>query len=208
MIVRLCGVVEEIGANFAVVDVGGMGHRVECSARTLRDMKTGGEVALTTELFFQDDRLRLYGFSDAAERDWFLLLLEVKGIGARMALTLLGVLAPPELAHVLASEDAKRLITVPGVGKRLAQRIVVELKDKAASVAQSHGVEMPAAAQDAVTASEGEIGDALQALLKLGYNRTRAQTVLAQVAQLMREEGGVADAANLVRSSLRLLGKS
>ena len=203
MIVRLRGVVEEIGANFAVVDVGGMGHRVECSVRTLQEMKVGEDVTLITEMFFQDDRLRLYGFVDAVERDWFLLLLEVQGIGARLALTLLGVVVPQELALTLASENAERLICVPGIGKRLARRIVVELKDKAASLVESYGGKAVAGVAGAAAVAGSEAGDALQALLKLGYSRMQAQDVLARVAR----EGGAADAASLVRSSLRLLGK-
>ena len=186
MIEAVGGRVRERGEGHVVVDVGGVGLRVECSARTLRGLEVGAEVELAAEMFIQDERVRLYGFADGEERQWFLLLLGVQGIGARMALGLLGLLAPGELAEALAGGDAARLTCAPGIGARLARRIVTELKDKA-----------PQGAAAAVEIPE----DALAALVRLGYGRAEAARVLARVVREMRP----GDVGELVRHSLRLL---
>ena len=186
MIERVAGRVRERGEGHVVVEVGGVGLRLECSARTLRGMEAGQEVELIAEMFVQDDRIRLYGFADGEERQWFLLLLGVQGIGARVALGLLGMMAPGELSEALAGGDAARLTCAPGIGGRLARRIATELKDKAPE-ATAAAVEIPE--------------DALAALVRLGYGRVEAARVLARVVREMRPQ----DVGELVRHSLRLL---
>ena len=185
MIEAVGGRVREKGEGWVVIEVGGVGLRVECSARTLAALEAGREAELTTEMFVQDERIRLYGFADGEERQWFLLLLGVQGIGARMALGLLGMMAPAELSQALAAGDAVRLTCAPGIGARLARRIATELKDKAPQAAAA--VAIP--------------DDALAALVRLGYGRMEASRVLAQVVREMRLD----DVGELVRHSLRLL---
>lgn len=201
MIARLRGEVAEVGENFLVVMVGGVGYRVECSRRVLAELsRAGAEADLRVETFSQEERIRLFGFLDAAEREWFLLLLGVQGIGARVALGLLGAMTPEELAVCLASGDAKGLTRAPGVGGRLARRIVTELKDKVADLSPPAGAVVGGAA-----AVEGSAeADALQALVNLGYGRGQAQEALRRVRQ---EAGGDAemDASDMVRAGLRLL---
>lgn len=201
MISRLRGEVAEVGENFLVVMVGGVGYRVECSRRVLAELsQVGADADLRVETFSQEERIRLFGFLDAAEREWFLLLLGVQGIGSRVALGLLGVLTPGELAVCLASGDAKGLTRAPGVGGRLARRIVTELKDKAGDL--SVGVEGVGGVAE-VSAAGGAEADALQALVNLGYGRGQAQEALRRVRQ---EAGGdEASASDMVRAGLRIL---
>lgn len=203
MIAKLRGRVDEIGAGFAVLDVGGVGYRVECSARTLSALPVvGEETSLLTEQITQDDKIRLYGFGDEGERDWFVLLLGIQGIGARMALALLGVLSPEALAQSIRMDDSARLTDAPGVGPRLARRITTELKDK----------ELPETpGGDIAVSSEDEAGvrkrkDAVAALIGLGYARAQAHDAVARVLQ-STEEGESINIAELIRASLRLLAK-
>ncbi|MCY4034528.1 MAG: Holliday junction branch migration protein RuvA [Hyphomicrobiales bacterium] len=203
MIAKLRGRVDEIGASFAILDVGGVGYRVECSARTLSALPAAGEEAgLLTEQVTQEDKTRLYGFGDESERDWFVLLLGIQGIGARMALALLGVLSPEALAQSIRADDSARLTSAPGIGTRLARRITTELKDK----------ELPETPGDvAVSAEDGAAArkrkDAVAALIGLGYARAQAHEAVAKVLQSSEEGDGI-NIAELIRASLRLLAKA
>ncbi|MCY4052330.1 MAG: Holliday junction branch migration protein RuvA [Hyphomicrobiales bacterium] len=203
MIAKLRGRVDEIGASFAILDVGGVGYRVECSARTLSALPAAGEEAgLLTEQVTQEDKTRLYGFGDESERDWFVLLLGIQGIGARMALALLGVLSPEALAQSIRADDSARLTSAPGIGTRLARRITTELKDK----------ELPETPSDvAVSAEDGAAArkrkDAVAALIGLGYARAQAHEAVAKVLQSSEEGDGI-NIAELIRASLRLLAKA
>ena len=204
MIAKLRGRIDEIGTNFAILDVGGVGYRVECSARTLSALPTAGEEAsLLTEQITQEDRARLYGFSDEGERDWFVLLLGVQGIGARMALALLGMLSPEALAQSVRADDSARLTSAPGIGPRLARRITSELKDK--DLPETPGGDTAVYAEDEAGVRKRK--DAVAALIGLGYPRAQAHDAIARVLQSDEADGDL-NIAELIRAGLRLLSKA
>lgn len=131
MIGKLRGKVDTIGESFLVVDVGGVGYDVQASARTLRNLKVGDEVSLTIDTHVREDAIRLFGFQSELERNWFRTLQTIQGVGAKVALSVLGILGPQDLANAIALGNWAAVEETPGVGKKLAQRIVAELKDKA-----------------------------------------------------------------------------
>lgn len=199
MIAKLKGVLDEIGAESAIIDVGGVGYLVSASARTLAALgPVGGAVTIHTELLAGEDFIRLVGFGSAGERDWFRLLTGVQGVGARVALSILSILAPDELARAVGTGDKAMVARASGVGPKLAQRIVMELKDKAgpASVLGSAGA--PAAAKGDSAA------DAVSALLNLGFRPAEADRAVAAAAD---ELGTGATLDTLVRLALRKAAK-
>ena len=130
MIGKLRGTVDFIGESFCILDVGGVGYEVQLSARTLRNLKVGDLVASTIDTHVREDAIRLFGFQSEVERSWFRSLQTVQGVGAKVALAVLGVLAPQELASAVALQDWTAVEQAPGVGKKLAQRIVAELRTR------------------------------------------------------------------------------
>jgi len=144
MIGKLSGLVDSAGADWAIVDVSGVGYVVHCSGRGFAALPGQGEpVSLWIETHVREDHIHLYGFPEAAERDWFRLLSTVQGVGARVALAILSVLAPDDLIQAIAAQDQRAVARANGVGPKLAGRIVTELKDKAGQFALG-----PAAALD------------------------------------------------------------
>src|SRR5271154_6781063 len=132
MIGKLRGLIDTIDDDSVIVDAGGVGYLVFCSSRTLAALPPVGEAAqLIIETHVREDHIHLYGFPDAVERDWFRLLMTVQGVGVRMALAILSVFAPAQLAQAIAARDDKSLTRVSGVGNKLAERLTTELKDKA-----------------------------------------------------------------------------
>src|SRR5262245_34797557 len=179
MIAKLTGVLDSKAADAAVVDVGGVGYLVFCSARTLgRLPAAGGAVNLFVETHVREDHIHLYGFSDAAEREWFRLLTTVQGVGAKLALAILGILSAPELTQAIAAQDRASLTRASGVGPKLGARIVAELKDKVGGVALG-----PVAVVAGATEPTGPVADAISALVNLGYRRTEAFGAVAQAAK-------------------------
>ena len=134
MIGKLRGKVDAIGESFLIVDVNGVGYEVQASARTLRNLKLGEEVSLTIDTHVREDAIRLFGFASEVERAWFRTLQNVQGVGSKVALALLGTLSPQDLANAIALGDWGSVEQAPGIGKKLAQRIVAELKDKAPAI--------------------------------------------------------------------------
>ncbi|HYD36452.1 MAG TPA: Holliday junction branch migration protein RuvA [Allosphingosinicella sp.] len=194
MIAKLRGLLDAFGADFAVIDVGGVGYLVSASTRTLSQLGAiGDEVVLHTEMLVSDDAIRLVGFSTAAERDWFRLLVSVQGVGARVALAILSALAADELHRAVASGDSRMISRAQGVGPKLAQRIVLELKDKAGGVALG-----PAA--DAPIPAGSHAQDAVSALLNLGFKPSEAS---AAVGKAEAELGSEASLDQLVRAALK-----
>ncbi len=187
MIAKLTGLVDSVAADHAVIDVGGVGYLVHASRRTLAALgPAGSPAAVVVETVMRDDRITLFGFAAARERDWFRLLTGVQGVGPRMALAILGVLAPGDLATAIAAGDRAALGRADGVGPKLAQRVIGELKDKAGALAAP----APAAAGTAPVAAVAPAGgdaadraveDAVSALVNLGYGRTEAFTAIARV---------------------------
>jgi Holliday junction DNA helicase RuvA len=193
MIAKLRGFLDSFSADHAVLDVGGVGYLVAASTRTLANLGAiGSEVVLHTEMQVSEDSIRLIGFITAEERDWFRLLTSVQGVGSRVALGILSALSGDELHRAIASGDKAMVARAQGVGPKLAQRIVNELKDKAGGVVLGSGT--PAAVPTGVGA------DALSAMLNLGFRPAEAS---AAVAKAEAELGPEATLDALVRSALK-----
>ena len=196
MIARLTGVLVESAADHAVIDVGGVGYLVQASARTLNVLGAfGGSVKVFTEMQVREDAMTLFAFGSAAERDWFRLLTGVQGVGGRVALNILSVLDEGELSRAVATQDKAMVARANGVGPKLAERIVRELKDKVGGVA----VGVPGAAPVA-----GAAADAVSALLNLGFRPAEAS---AAVAMADEELGGSAGLDALVRVALKKVAR-
>ena len=146
MIAKLAGVVDQIGTEGAVIDVGGVGYLAFCSTRTISRLPPVGSTAsLLIETHVREDHIHLYGFVDAAERDWFRRLTTVQGVGARLALAILSAVAPEQLGLVILAQDKAALTRADGVGARLATRIVNELRDKVGGIAAAAATLVPIA---------------------------------------------------------------
>jgi Holliday junction DNA helicase RuvA len=197
MIAKLTGLVDAAGADSAVIDVGGVGYLLFCSAKTLGRLPPRGSVAsLLVETHVREDHIHLYGFADEAERDWFRLLTTVQGVGARLALAILGVHGAGELAQAIAAQDKASLTRASGVGPKLASRILAELKDKVG------GIALGLAAQAPEAEPIGPMADAVSALVNLGYRRAEAFGAVAQAAKKL---GGAPALESLIRAGLREL---
>src|SRR6266699_2709903 len=136
MIGKLKGVIDSYGEDFVILDVHGVGYLVHCSARTLQALPAAGEaVELAIETHVREDQIRLFGFASGTEREWFRLLQTVQGVGTKVALAILSTLKPADLATAIALRDKATITRAPGVGAKVAERIVTELKDKAPALA-------------------------------------------------------------------------
>lgn len=205
MIGKLKGIIDSYGEDHIVLDVNGVGYVVHCSGRTLQALPAQGEaVTLAIETLVREDQISLYGFLTAAEREWFRLLQTVQGVGAKVALSVLGTLKPADLAAAIAMDDKAAIKRAPGVGQKVAERIVTELKDKApaytaldpAVVRLSGAVEEKRAPQPVL--------DAVSALVNLGYGQPQAA---AAIAAAVRAAGEVAETQQLIRLGLKELAK-
>ena len=196
MIARLTGILDAIGEDHAVIDVNGVGYLVFCSARTLRTLgERGAQVSLAVETHVREDHIHLYGFVDAVERDWFRLLTTVQGVGAKVALAILGTLSPEDLANALMAEDKASLTRAPGVGPRVATRILTELRDKAGELTSVRTAQLSAGE----AAPTGAVDDAVSALVNLGYRRADAFGAVARAVKALDGEPAV---ETLVRAGL------
>lgn len=203
MIAKLAGVIDQIGPEAAVIDVGGVGYLAFCSTRTISRLPAVGSVAsLLIETHVREDHIHLYGFVDAAERDWFRRLTTVQGVGARLALAILSAVAPDQLGLAILAQDKVALTRADGVGARLATRIVNELRDKVGDVAAAATSSVPMA--PAPDADAGPAADAVSALVNLGYRRTEA---FGAVTTAARRLGSGADAGALIRAGLQELAR-
>jgi Holliday junction DNA helicase RuvA len=214
---KVSGRLDYRGEDHVLIDTGGVGYLVYCSDRTLAAMPPpGGAVALYTELVVREDLMQLFGFRTLAEREWHRLLVTVQGVGAKAALAILGTLGPEGVARALSIGDVSAIRAAPGVGPKLAQRVVLELRAKAPAVMAmgAAGAEpalasakpgtlperAPSAAPVAPVAPGGDAqarADALSALVNLGYGEGEAAAAVAGV-----EPG---DAASVIRAALRAL---
>jgi Holliday junction DNA helicase RuvA len=201
LIARLRGTLAAVGEDHAIVDAGGVGYLVILAPSTLDRLPGAGEpVELHTELHLREDGVHLYGFLDAADRSWFRLLQTVQGVGARVALSILGTLRPLQLANAIAAGDRAALTRASGVGMRLATRIVAELKERAGALPQASGA---AGEPVRIVSLGGAADDALSALLHLGYGRAEAYAALARVQARHGADGLTVDL--LVREGLKEL---
>lgn len=207
MIGKLTGTLDSTGDGWLIVDVGGVGYVVYASTRTLGSVGSPGAPAtLLIETHVREDHIHLYGFIDAAERDWFRLLSTVQGVGARMALAILSVLPPTQLVQALAAQDKAALTRASGVGPKLAGRIVTELKDKAGRIALGEAARQHMAGVPSGVVPPLEPGgvseDAVSALVNLGYGRAEAFGAVAHAAQAL---GGDAPLPDVIRAGLKEL---
>jgi holliday junction DNA helicase RuvA len=201
MIGKLSGVVDSLDEEGLVLDVNGVGYLVAASARTLRSLPPIGEpVALLIETQVREDAIRLYGFLTVIERDWFRLLQSVQGVGAKVALGILGALTADALSTAIASQDRAMMARAPGVGPKLAARVVLELKDKAPALG---GVDFGAAA-DSTPKLPKQAEDAVLALVSLGYARSQAASTIARCSGQL---GSGAQTAALIRAGLKELAQ-
>jgi holliday junction DNA helicase RuvA len=209
MIGRLKGIIDAIGESQCVVDVNGVGYDVSCSARTLRNLKLGEAASLAIETYVREDQIRLFGFSSEVERSWFRTLQNVQGVGAKVALSILGTVALQDLANAIALQNWAVVEQAPGVGKKLAQRIVLELKEKAPGLSVGALKAGPftagkAAAVPAGAPQDTAAAEAMSALTNLGYQPAQAAQA---VAVAMGELGDAADTAKLIRRGLKELAR-
>lgn len=202
MIASLNGIVDSTGTGHAVIDVSGVGYLVFASGRTLGALPAnGGATKLLIETHVREDHIHLYGFADMEERSWFRLLTTVQGVGARVALAILSVLAPSELSVALAAQDKGALTRADGVGPKLATRILSELKDKAGDLALGATLgTAPAAGSSGAVIAQGPAQDAVSALVNLGYGRSEA---FAAVNNAMSALGDGATTEALIRDGLK-----
>ena len=198
MIAKLTGRIEGVEQGSCIVDVGGVGYLVQASTRTLSALPSGNIASLLIETHVREDAIILYGFFESAEREWFRLLTTVQGVGAKVALSVLSALSPRDLIGAIAAGDKAGLTRAPGVGPRLAVRLLTELKDKAGGMPSSPGFAV-AASRPATVAD-----DALSALINLGYRRPEAQTAIARVIDRLGESAPI---DGVIRESLRELAQ-
>ncbi|UWQ95127.1 Holliday junction branch migration protein RuvA [Rhodobacteraceae bacterium M385] len=220
MIGKLTGRLDYKGPDHVLIDVGGVGYVVHCSERTLASLPGSGEVvALYTEMLVREDLLQLFGFLTPYEKEWHRLLTSVQGVGAKASMAILGTLGPEGAARAITLGDATAIKAAPGVGPKLAQRVVMELKDKAPAVMAMGGTldaamdavvadDLPATATAASTPKKPAApkrpasnmqAEALSALQNLGYGPSDAAQAVAQAAE------DASDTPDLIRQALRLL---
>jgi Holliday junction DNA helicase RuvA len=205
MIGKLRGVIDSYGEDWVVIDVGGVGYQVHCSARTLQSLPQAGEAAtLSIETYVREDAIRLYGFATDLDREWFRLLQTVQGVGARVALAVLGTLKPGDLATAIALSDRAALSRAPGVGKKVAERIVAELRDKAPAYASADPTLVRLQTELEERRAPRPVADAVSALVNLGYAQVQAS---AAVATASRSAGESANAETLIRLGLKELAR-
>jgi Holliday junction DNA helicase RuvA len=205
MIGKLRGTIDSYGEDCIILDVHGVGYLVHCSARTLQSLPPKGEAAtLSIETHVREDQIRLFGFTSDVEREWFRLLQTVQGVGVKVALSVLGTFKPNDLASAIAMRDKAMIAKSPGVGAKVAERIVTELKDKAPAFADLD----PAAVHLSGAVDERRapkpVLDAVSALVNLGYAQPQAA---AAIAAASRSAGEDADTATLIRQGLKELAK-
>ncbi|MGE0500912.1 MAG: Holliday junction branch migration protein RuvA [Rhizobiaceae bacterium] len=206
MIGKLKGTLDEIGEDHCVVDVHGVGYVVYCSARTLSALPSPGEaIVLFIETYVREDVIRLYGFQSGLEREWFRLLQNnVQGVGAKVALAVLSTLSPADLANAIALRDIAMVSRAPGVGKKVAERIVTELKNAAPAFAGEASGTIGLKRELGEGVAPAPVADAVSALVNLGYSRDIAANA---VAAAMKAAGAGADSAKLIRLGLKELAR-
>jgi Holliday junction DNA helicase RuvA len=202
---KLKGLVDSYGEDYVILDVQGVGYQVHCSARTLQALPAPSEAAmLSIETYVREDQIKLFGFRSDVEREWFRLLQTVQGVGAKVALAVLSTLPPSDLANAIALRDKAAVARTPGVGPKVAERIVTELKDKTPALANIDPavVHLSEAMDD--NRAPRPVTDAISALVNLGYGQPQAAAAIASAA---RNAGDNAETAQLIRLGLKELSK-
>ncbi len=205
MIGKLKGTIDSYDEDSVILDVHGVGYLVHCSARTLQSLPQPGEAAtLFIETIVREDMIRLFGFASAIEKEWFNILLDVQGVGQKVALAILSTLRPAELASAIAMKDKASIARSPGVGPKLAERICVELKDKAPVFGSVDPAVVKLAGDVEEKRAAGPLRDAVSALVNLGYAQPQAAAAIAAAAKALGEN---AETGALIRQGLKELAK-
>jgi Holliday junction DNA helicase RuvA len=205
MIGKLRGVVDSYNEDSVVLDVHGVGYLVHCSARTMQSLPAPGEAAtISIETWVREDQIRLYGFATDLDREWFRILTHVQGVGAKVALAILGTLKVAELANAIALGDKAQIARTPGVGPKLAQRLVLELKDKAPAFASVDPCIVKLQSDLAERRASQPVSEAVSALVNLGYGEIQAS---AAIATAVRSAGDKATTEALIRQGLKELAR-
>ena len=203
MIGKLKGILDTIGEDHIVIDVGGVGYQVHCSSRTMHELPMAGEaVMMVIETHVRETEIKLFGFATELERDWFNLLQSVQGVGAKVALAVQSTLSASDLANAIALQDKAMVTRAPGIGPKVGQRIISELKDKVPAFSGAAAQEMALAQEMSDGLSSAAVSDAVSALGNLGYSSTQAA---AAVSAALKSAGEDADSARLIRLGLREL---
>jgi Holliday junction DNA helicase RuvA len=205
MIGKLKGVIDSYGEEHVILDVHGVGYLVHCSSRTLQALPQAGEAAtLFIETIVREDMIRLFGFASETEKAWFNILLGVQGVGQKVALAILSTLKPGELANAIAMKDKAAIARTSGVGPKLAERICVELKDKAPAFGSVDPAVLKLAGELDEGRAKGPVKDAISALVNLGYGQPQAAAAVAGASKALGEG---AEASALIRQGLKELAK-
>jgi Holliday junction DNA helicase RuvA len=205
MIGKLKGTIDDIGEDHVVLDVHGVGYVAHCSARTLGKLGSTGEAAvLFIETYVREDQFRLFGFLTALEREWFRLLQSVQGVGSKVALAVLSTLTPGELANAIALQDKTAVSRAPGVGPKVAVRIMTELRNKAPAFSGEAGAATGLKQELGEGVASAPVSDAVSALTNLGYSRDQAANAIAAA---LKNGGEGADSAKLIRLGLKELSR-
>jgi holliday junction DNA helicase RuvA len=203
MIGKLKGLVDGYGEDFVHIDVNGVVYEAHCSSKTLQALPQVGHAAvLHIEMIVREELIKLYGFATETEKAWFNLLMTVQGVGARIALAILSVLTPSELASAVALQDKAMVGRASGVGPKLAVRIVTELKGKAPGVSAGDAALLGLQAAIGEGVARGPVADAVSALSNLGYSQAQAS---AAVARVVGKQGEGVSTETLIRLGLREL---
>ncbi len=205
MIGKLTGVVDSVGADWVILDVGGVGYVVSCSSRTLSRLPKAGDTArLSIETHVREDRIQLFGFMADLEREWFRLLNTVQGVGTKVALAILSTLEASDLATAIALQDKVAIARAPGVGPKVAARIAAELKDKAPLFSDVDPGLARVAGDVAEKRGPAPVRDAVSALVNLGYGAPQASGAIAAASRAL---GETATTETLIRAGLKELAK-
>ncbi len=204
MIASVHGRVAALGPDGAVVEVGGVGLAVSCSPGTLARLRVGDTARLSTSLVVREDSLTLYGFSDDDERGLFELLQTANGVGPKLAQTILGVYPPREIRRAIATSDYPTLVKVPGIGRKGAEKIVIELRDRIGAIdGADHSAELAG-----VTAIAPWKDQVLHALAGLGFGGKEAAEAIDQVAADAASGSENPEVAVILRRTIQLLGRA
>ncbi|HEY4863030.1 MAG TPA: Holliday junction branch migration protein RuvA [Xanthobacteraceae bacterium] len=205
MIGKLRGVIDAYNEDSVIIDVHGVGYLVHCSVRTLQSLPAPGEAAtISIETWVREDQIRLYGFATDLDREWFRILTGVQGVGAKVALAVLGTLKVADLANAIALGDKAQIARAPGVGPKLAQRLVIELKDKAPAFANVDPAVVRLQGDLAERRAPLPVSEAVSALVNLGYGEIQAS---AAIAAAVRSGGDKATTESLIRLGLKELAR-
>lgn len=203
MIGKLKGIIDSYGEDWLILDVQGVGYQIHCSSRTMQQLPQPGEAAtLAIETHVRETEIKLYGFQRDSEREWFRLLQTVQGVGAKVALAVLGTLTPGELASAIALQDKATVARTPGIGPKVAQRMVAELKDKAPALSGDATGTIGLQQELGEGVASSHVQDAVSALTNLGYSADQASRAVAKV---VGEQGEDANSATLIRLGLKEL---